>query len=39
MTAGDRKNAIIPLIRVCTDGLTFLLHMVTIYQIKPARIT
>ena len=39
MTAGDRKNAFIPLIRMCTDGLTFFLHMVTIYQIKPARIT
>ena len=26
MTAGGMKNAVIPLIQMCTDGLTFLAH-------------
>ena len=26
MTASDMKNAVIPLIQMCTDGLTFLAH-------------
>ena len=26
MAAGDMKNAVMPLIQMCTDGLTFLAH-------------
>ena len=26
MTASDMKNAVMPLIQMCTDGLTFLAH-------------
>ena len=26
MTASDKRNAVMPLIQMCTDGLTFLAH-------------